>query len=389
MTEKRNDIKGLYNNRGAGDPGPPETPPDGPSRAVIAESRAIVLPRAPGGGALAPSSGLAERFASARLDLADSFIAQFSSAASQRTMRQGLERCARILETPFDGFPWQDLRFEHTAYLRGRLLEPGAYERATAAITLAALRGVLKHAWRLGRIPSDDYQRAVDWPQLPRRETPLRGRELTQGELDALRAHWEANDGAYGRFLGATFALLMGAGLRASEVCRMPVEAYDPAGGTVHVLRKGGKKVVMPLGHEEIRAVDTWLLTRKGFERRIKSPALLYRVQANDWVRPGSAELNVKALEYLCATLAERLHIPYFTPHDLRRTFATRMGRAGMDLRATQWFMSHESPTTTARYDRREAEEYARSRRRVNLWAPPPLNQEAAPDVEGKKEKAP
>ena len=371
MVEKPNDIIHLAHG------GLPEAvsssakATSGPPTAVSGESRTLALPKSAAGIALAPSLSLAERFAAARVDLASSFIAQFGSAASQRTMLQGLERVARILETPFEGLPWQDLRYEHTSFIRGRLLEPGAFERATAAITLAALRGVLKHAWRLGRIPSDDYHRAVDWPPLPRRETPLRGRELSQAELDALRAHWEAADGAYGRFLAATFGLLMGAGLRASEVCRMPLEAYDPAAGVVHVLRKGGKKVVMPLGHQEIAAVDAWILARAAFVKRIKSPALLYRVQSNDWVRPGSAELDVKALEYLCAALATKLSIERFTPHDLRRTFATRAQRAGMDLRSVQWFMSHESPETTARYDMRKVEEFARARRGVNLWAPP------------------
>jgi site-specific recombinase XerD len=286
-------------------------------------------------------------------------------------MLQGLARCAKALGMPLDGLPWHELRFEHTSFIRGRLLEEGAYERASVNVTLTALRGVLKHARRLGRMSGDDFARAVDWQKLPAREHPPKGRELTQTEIDALRAYWGAQDGPYGRFLACCFGLLMGAGLRASEVCRMPIAAYDPAAGTVHVLRKGGKQVVMPLGHQEIAAVDAWLVARGGFRRRIKSDALLFRVQTNDWVRPGSAELNVKALEYLCEVVATAAGCQRFQPHDLRRTFATRMGRSGMDLRAVQWFMSHESPETTARYDMRKAEEYARARRAVNIWEAP------------------
>jgi site-specific recombinase XerD len=366
--EKVNDINELGTTSPSGGV-PPSQPPI--RRGVSGESRALAAPRGVSIGQVAPNASLATAFANSRVDVATSFIAQFASTDSQRTMLQGLARCAKALGMPLEGCPWHELRFEHTSFIRGRLLEPGAYARESVSSTLSALRGVLKHAWRLGRMSGEDLQRAIDWPKLPKREAPPAGRELTQVELDALRAYWGAQDGAYGRFLAAVFGLLMGVGLRASEACRMPIGAYDPAAGTVFVLRKGGKKVVMPLGHQEIAAVDAWIVARAGFRRRIKSDALLFRVQSNDWVRPQSAELNVKALEYLCETVATAAGCRRFQPHDLRRTFATRMGRAGVDLRATQWFMSHESPETTARYDMRKAEEYARVRRSVNIWEAP------------------
>jgi integrase/recombinase XerD len=313
-----------------------------------------------------PKADLSKAFANWRVDIAESFIAQFGSIASQRTMRQALERCARLLGMPYEGLPWHELRFEQTSFIRGRLLEPGRYERATAASTLAALRGVLTHAYNLQRISAEDLKRATTWQKLPKWEGKLRGREITQPEIDKLRAYWGAQDGAYGLFLAATFGLLMGAGLRASELCRMAVGAYD-GDRKVHVLRKGGKKETLPLGRVEKEALDAWLPARRSF-RLVKSDALVLRVQKNDWVRPQSAELNVKALEYLCEALAEEVEIPRFTPHDLRRTFATRMRRAGVDIRVVQWLMSHESPDTTARYDMGKLEEFARLRWDVNLW---------------------
>lgn len=51
--------------------------------------------------------------------------------------------------------------------------------------------------------------------------------------------------------------------------------------------------------------------------------------------------------------LAEKANIPDITPHDLRRTFASRMLEAGVDLFVLKQSMGHASLSTTARYDRR------------------------------------
>ncbi len=51
---------------------------------------------------------------------------------------------------PLDSMPWERLRYQHTAALRTWLA--GRYAPATANRHLAALRGVLREAWRLGLV---------------------------------------------------------------------------------------------------------------------------------------------------------------------------------------------------------------------------------------------
>ncbi len=63
----------------------------------------------------------------------------------------------------------------------------GRYAPATANKHLAALRGALKAAWRLGLMETDDYLRAVDLRPTPGSRLPA-GRSVEHSELAALLA---------------------------------------------------------------------------------------------------------------------------------------------------------------------------------------------------------
>ena len=85
------------------------------------------------------------------------------SAGSQQGMRQALDVIAGILSNgqhDADSFPWAEIRFKHTVKARTALI--ARYRPASVNKMLAALRGTLKQAWRLGYIDAETYQRAVD-----------------------------------------------------------------------------------------------------------------------------------------------------------------------------------------------------------------------------------
>jgi integrase/recombinase XerD len=127
-------------------------------------------------------------------------------------MRTALENLAEFAGEPRDAlaFPWHRLRPEHTSALRAKLAD--RFAPSTANRHLAALRGVLREAWRCGLISAEDRDRASDVAPIRGERLP-RGRALEPGELRQLFDAC-ADGTALGIRDAATLALLFGAGLR-------------------------------------------------------------------------------------------------------------------------------------------------------------------------------
>jgi integrase len=306
-----------------------------------------------------------------RADAYASYLAGRRSECSVTTMRASLGRIAKLLGRPPEAVPWHRMRFAETEAIRGALMR-AEYSPDTIRITLAALRGVLRQAKRLGLMSADDLSSATDWDRIDETSLP-RGRDLSNDEIAKLDAYctamgpdgreWPAS--AYGAFLGAAFALLIGAGLRATEMSRLALPAYNPAERSLRILRKGGREKLIPINRHVATMLDAWLVVRA--ELAPPTQALLVRVQPDGSLR-AKAALNVKVLEYLCERVGAAAGIEPFSPHDCRRTFATRALDGGSDLAEVQRLMSHASPRTTVRYDKRGYREDAAACDRLNIW---------------------
>ena len=144
------------------------------------------------------------------------------SAGSRRTMREALNTIAMMLHSGADAMTinWAAVRFQHVAAVRSALIE--RYSAATANKMLSALRGVLKAAWRLGQMTSDDYAHAVDIDSVIGSTLP-RGRALTSGEISGLMAACQNDPTPAGARDGAIIALMRAGGLLRSEVCELTV----------------------------------------------------------------------------------------------------------------------------------------------------------------------
>ncbi len=256
-----------------------------------------------------------------------------------------------------DAFPWHHVRFQHAAAIRARLAE--SYSPATANKILAALRGVLKHAFALSLIGAEDYER-VRHVESVRGVRVQRGRALPGGELRALFGVCDSSKPGGARN-AALLAVLYGGGLRRSEVVGLDLEDFDATTGVLKVKGKGNKERVSYVTNGARQALDSWLLHRGGdagplFVPVTKGGTVLLR------------RMTDQSVLDLVRRLARRAGIARFSPHDLRRTFIGDMLDLGVDISTVQQLAGHAQVTTTARYDRRG--EYVRRRAAEMLHVP-------------------
>src|SRR5215213_8915067 len=113
------------------------------------------------------------------------YLAQLKQS-SRRPQKQALDLVASLLTSGTADcltLNWAALRYQHTAAVRGRLLD--TYAPATANRILSALRGVLEQAWLLGQMSAEDYHRAARLAPVIGETLPA-GRELLAEEIASL-----------------------------------------------------------------------------------------------------------------------------------------------------------------------------------------------------------
>jgi site-specific recombinase XerD len=266
---------------------------------------------------------------------------------SRRSMKTALNLIAALLTSgrcDALSLHWGALRFQHTAAIRAALSE--RYAASSANHRLAALRGVLKAAWNLGQIPTEEYHRAINLPPV-RGETLPRGRALSPGELRMLFHVCEQDHTPAGGRDAALLAVLYGVGLRRSEAVALDVKDYDGETGALTVRSgKGNKARVGYASRGARQALGKWLLTRGDVE----GPLLLPVLKSGKVMR---RRLTDQAVLVVLMKRAKQAGVKRLSPHDLRRTFISDLLDAGADISTVQKMAGHANVTTTTRYDRR------------------------------------
>ena len=148
----------------------------------------------------------------------------------------------------------------------------------------------------------------------------------------------------------AMVELMYGSGLRVGELVGLDTAASVQALGWIdrdaaeaHVLGKGSKRRVVPVGKAALVALQAWLAVR-------------------DQVAPCDAALfiGVRGARLSAASVWQRLRerslVAGMTtpvhPHMLRHSFASHVLQSSQDLRAVQELLGHASITTTQVYTR-------------------------------------
>jgi site-specific recombinase XerD len=165
--------------------------------------------------------------------------------------------------------------------------------------------------------------------------------EEAQQLVDAVRT-----DTLRGKRDAAMLGLLLGCGLRRSEVADLQVEKIQQRDGhwaIVDLLGKGGHVRTVPVPLWVKCAIDRWVSSAN-----VREGNLFRAIRRNGALWGSGVTQNV--VWYVVKNCAKRAGIEKLAPHDLRRSCARLCHTAGGEIEQIQFLLGHASVQTTERY---------------------------------------
>ncbi|HHD2940098.1 MULTISPECIES: tyrosine-type recombinase/integrase [Enterobacteriaceae] len=282
--------------------------------------------------------------------------------AGRKGMQSQLNRCADLLERGrcADDFPWHTLDYTGVMLVRSALLNEG-YAVATVNMALSALKSVAGTAFSMGILDADRLTRIRSVRRIAGSGC-RQGRALDRNEIRAMLAAAAKYDSVRCQRDRAIVLLLCGAGLRAAELVALDANDIDPASGIVTVRQGKGRKSreIQPAG-KVLTQLRRWLKLRGDH-----AGPLFSRISRSG--HSGASRLTTTGLTGLLVQLREAAGVDHFTPHDLRRTFITRLLEQGVDISVVRQLAGHADISTTTRYDCRGRLAADSASRRLRCW---------------------
>ena len=316
-----------------------------------------------------------------RRNAAIDYLNSLGSDTSRAGMRSKLKIFAQWYQYPsIETCEWGLMRREHIVdfmeYLKTRQQDDsnkvikGAIQKNKTGLQansinayLCALKGVARAAWALDQINDHELQRITTIKQLRFYRQPA-GRALTFREGRKMLEACSSDNPQQIRDL-AILSLLLGCGLRRAEVPALQMNQVHLDGGYIRLIGKGNKERTVYLNGEVKENLTNWINYRGAedgfvFGRFTKGCKHLV--------------LNKPLVERYIGKIVERYQqnggqgaTKPATPHDLRRTFATRLLDKGVDVSLVKTLMGHASVATTALYDRRGEESLREAASKIEL----------------------
>lgn len=290
------------------------------------------------------------------------------SAASRKQTRSKLTVLRRMFQVPTGGtVPWSRLTINTVNEFKAMLASEQngyldkAYSNSSINSFVAVIKGIIRAGINEGHIPSDstayriltgvraEHTNDID----PSLRPAIADRKL----LSFLREAGEA-PGPIGKRDKAICYILAHAGLRRSEVCWLTTANYNSDEALLHFRGKGNKIRRLKLPESAGNAIDQWIEEYRGDYDGVLFPAI-----RSDETIDYHRALQPESINYILLRIQKRLYgdskeekKDYFSPHQLRYSFASRKLSAGVDLSLLQQLLGHSSMSTTAIYDKRSTE---------------------------------
>lgn len=256
--------------------------------------------------------------------------------------------------------PWEKLNYDAVLAFRVRQMGKGL-SPSTVNLQICTLRMVAKQAWLKGMMSIETYS-AIREVKSVRGSRVSKGRALNTRETGKLIAQSELKGTAIGVRDAAIIALAVGCGMRRAEIATLKLQNINHQTRVITILGKGNKERKVAPSDDAWERLADWLAIRgtEGCDN------VFVAVKKGDNIQP-FWPISASAIYQLLRARAIESRISAFTPHDLRRTFATRLLDAGADINTVRQAMGHASIITTQRYDKRDEHRVEEATRRVPL----------------------
>lgn len=217
---------------------------------------------------------------------------------------------------------------------------------ATINTKLCAIKGVAKRLWVQERITPKTFQLISEVKNV-KGSRISHGRRLSKSETDKLFKFLGKQDSLKKIRDAAILALMLGTGLRRAEVSKLSIDGLylDSNKPFLRVIGKGNKERQVPLPKFALERLKEWIDCR-GKERGYLFVQILKDEQITQKGLSGCSIYNI------CNAYAKELGMKHWSPHDLRRTCASKLIDMGFALTSVRDYLGHSSISTTQLYDK-------------------------------------
>ncbi|WP_081310706.1 tyrosine-type recombinase/integrase [Pseudoalteromonas luteoviolacea] len=274
------------------------------------------------------------------------YLLRLDSKRSRRSISSTLKLIANALgHVSIQDCPWEKVRRIHVIAIKEKLLQSG-FSPATINTYLCAIRGTMHEAWTLGLINSEDYMKIKDVKSV-KGSRLSKGRALSEAEVGKLLQSCKSDDSKKGARDLAIISLLYGCGLRRAEIVSIDVEDIYWTENTIKLVGKGNIERVAYMPDSTALYIKSWLNKTRGTQ----PGALFTRIRRWDYVT--FERLSDQAIYNILLHRQKIAGIEKCSPHDMRRTFGTRLLDMNVDIITVRDAMGHVSVNTTQKYDKR------------------------------------
>jgi site-specific recombinase XerD len=140
----------------------------------------------------------------------------------------------------------------------------------------------------------------------------------------------------------AIITLGVGTGIRVGALVQINVDDIDFKENTIHVIEKGGKERYLKFGTNVRNILSAWLIDRATYFEDVDTDAL--------FISQHRRRLTTEGVRKFMDKYADGINGKHITAHSMRKSAATNLVKAGVDIQTVADILGHNSVTTTQRY---------------------------------------